>query len=76
LPFHASPGEAKTEDLECFCFSLVGSGVDVSNEFDIKIDHTEDQYLSINEQVKKDNPGYLFYLVINNKASNPLMAGV
>jgi hypothetical protein len=31
----------------------------------------EDQYLSINEQVKKENPGYLFYLVINNKASSP-----
>jgi hypothetical protein len=43
----------------------------VSNESDIKIDHTEDQYLSINEQVKKENPGYLFYLVINNKASSP-----
>jgi hypothetical protein len=57
--------------LVCFYFSSVGSGVDVSNESDIKIDNTEDQYLSINEQVKKENPGYLFYLVINNKASSP-----
>jgi hypothetical protein len=54
----------------CFYFSPVGSGVDVSNESDIKIDNTEDQYLSINEQVKKENPGYLYYLVINNKASS------
>jgi hypothetical protein len=43
----------------------------VSNESDIKIDHMEDQYLSLNEQVKKENLGYLFYLVINNKASSP-----
>jgi hypothetical protein len=57
--------------LVCFCFSPVGSGVDVSNESDVKIDNIDDQYLSINEQVKKENPGYLFYLVINNKASSP-----
>jgi hypothetical protein len=44
----------------CFCFSPVGSGVDVSNEPDVKINNTDDQYLSINEQVKKENPGYLF----------------
>jgi hypothetical protein len=56
----------------CFYFSPVGSGVDVSNESDIKIDNIEDQYLSIDEQVKKKNPGYLFYLVTNNKASSPL----
>jgi hypothetical protein len=43
----------------------------VSNESDIKIDHTEDQYLSINEQVKKENPGYLFYLVINKQGKQP-----
>jgi hypothetical protein len=55
----------------CFCFSPVGFGVDVSNEFDIKIDHTEDLYLSINEKVKKENPGDLYSLVINNKASSP-----
>jgi hypothetical protein len=54
-----------------FCFSPVGSGVDVSNASDVKINTTDDQYLSINEQVKKKNPGYLFYLVINNKASSP-----
>jgi hypothetical protein len=64
--------------LECcfpfpvsFCFSPVGSGVDVSNESDVKINNTDDQYLSINEQVKKENLGYLLYLVINNKASSP-----
>jgi hypothetical protein len=51
--------------LVCFCFSPVGSEVDVSNESDVRINNTYDQYLSINEQVKKKNPGYLFYLVIN-----------
>jgi hypothetical protein len=50
--------------FRCFCFSPVGSGVDVSNESDIKIDQMEDQYLYIDEQVKK-NLGFLFYLVIN-----------
>jgi hypothetical protein len=55
----------------CFCFSPVGSGVDVSSESDIKIDNIEDQYLSIDEQFKKKNPGYLYFLVINNKASSP-----
>jgi hypothetical protein len=45
--------------------------IDVSNASDVRIDNTEDQYLSIDEQVKKKNPGYLFYLVINNKASSP-----
>jgi hypothetical protein len=39
----------------------VGSGADVSNEFDIKIDNIDEQYLSINEQVKKKNPRYLLY---------------
>jgi hypothetical protein len=43
----------------------------VSNESDVKINNAEDQYLSINEQVKKENPGCLFYLVINNKTSSP-----
>jgi hypothetical protein len=57
--------------FRCFCFSPVGSGVDVSNDFDVKIDNTEDQYLSINEQVKKENPGYLFYLVINKQGKQP-----
>jgi hypothetical protein len=44
----------------------------VSNEPDVKITNINDQYLSINEQVKKKNPGYLYSLVINNKASSPL----
>jgi hypothetical protein len=55
----------------CFCFSPVGSRADVSNESDIKIDNTGGPILVINEQVKKENPGFLFYLVINNKASSP-----
>jgi hypothetical protein len=55
----------------CFYFSPVGSGVDVSSESDVKINNTDDQYLSINEQVKKKNPGFLLYMVINNKASSP-----
>jgi hypothetical protein len=44
----------------CFYFSPVGSGVDVSNESDVKINKIDDQYLTIDEQVKKKNPGYLF----------------
>jgi hypothetical protein len=55
----------------CFYFFPVGSGVDVSNESNVKIDHPEDQYLSINEQVKKKNPGYLFYLVVNKQGKQP-----
>jgi hypothetical protein len=43
----------------------------VSNESDVKINNTDDQYFSINEQVKKKNPGDLYSLVINNKASSP-----
>jgi hypothetical protein len=34
----------------------------VSNESDVKIDNTDDQYLSINEQVKKENPGYIYFI--------------
>jgi hypothetical protein len=62
--------------LVCFRFSPVGSGVDVSNETDIKIDNTEDQYLSINEQFKKENPGYLFYFGYqqpNHRTVDPLV---
>jgi hypothetical protein len=55
----------------CFCFSPVGSGVDVSIEPDVKINNTDDQYLSINEQVRKKNPGFLFYLVINKQGKQP-----
>jgi hypothetical protein len=33
----------------------------VSNESDVKIDNIEDQYLSIDEQVKKKNPGYVLF---------------
>jgi hypothetical protein len=43
----------------------------MSNASDINIDDTEDQYLSIDEQVKKKNPGYLFYLVINKQGKQP-----
>jgi hypothetical protein len=57
--------------LVCFYFYPVGSGVDVSNESDIKINDTEDQYLSIDEQVKKKNPGFLFYLVSNKQGKQP-----
>jgi hypothetical protein len=57
----------------CFYSYPVGSGVDVSNESDIKINNTDDQYLSINEQVKKENHGYLFYLVINKQGKQPLL---
>jgi hypothetical protein len=54
-----------------FCFSPVGSGVDVSNASDINIGDTEDQCLSIDEQFKKKNLGYLFYLVINKQGKQP-----
>jgi hypothetical protein len=47
--------------LVCFCFSLVGSRVDVSNESDVKINNTDDQYLSIDVRLKK-NPEDLFGL--------------
>jgi hypothetical protein len=55
----------------CFYFSPVGSGVDVSNVSDIKINNTDDQYLSINKQIKKENPGYLYSLVINKQGKQP-----
>jgi hypothetical protein len=55
-----------------FLLLPVGSGVDVSNESDIKINNTEDQYLSIDEQVKKKNPGYIYFIWLStNKASSP-----
>jgi hypothetical protein len=63
--------------IECFsfpvwfCFSPVGSRVDVSNESDVKINNTEDQYLFINEQVKKKNPGYLFYFGYQQQGKQP-----
>jgi hypothetical protein len=45
----------------------------VSNDSDVNIGDTEDQYLSIDIQFKKKFPEdlFLFYLVINNKASSP-----
>jgi hypothetical protein len=51
--------------------SPVGSGVDANNASDVKINTTDDKYLSINEQVQKKNPGYLFYLVINKQGKQP-----
>jgi hypothetical protein len=57
-----------------FCFSPVGSGVDVSNASDINIDDTEDQYLSIDEQFKKKNPEDLFlFLVINEQGKRLIL---
>jgi hypothetical protein len=49
----------------------VGSGVDVSNGSDVKFDNADDQYLSINEQVKKKNPGYLFYFGYQQQGKQP-----
>jgi hypothetical protein len=43
----------------------------VSNESDVKINNTEDQYLSINEQVKKKNPGYLLYFGYQQQGKQP-----
>jgi hypothetical protein len=45
----------------CFCFSLVGSGVDVSNASDINIDDTEDQYLSMEYYSRRRIPKIYFY---------------
>jgi hypothetical protein len=42
-------------------------------EFDIKINNTNDQYLFINEQVKKKNPGYLCYLSIHEQGKHNLI---
>jgi hypothetical protein len=45
--------------IECFllfgvsCFSSVGSGVDVSNKFEITINNIRDHYLVINKQGKQ-----------------------
>jgi hypothetical protein len=60
----------------CFCFSPVGSGVDVSNESDVRIniDDSEDQYLSIDIQFKKKNPEDLFlFLVINEQGKRLIL---
>jgi hypothetical protein len=57
-----------------FCFSPVGSRVDVSNASDINIDDTEDQCLSIDEQFKKKNPEDLFlFLVINEQGKRMIL---
>jgi hypothetical protein len=58
----------------CFYFSLVGSGVDVSNEPDVEINNIEDQYLSINVLFKKKNPEDLFlFLVINEQGKRLIL---
>jgi hypothetical protein len=57
--------------LVCFCFSPVGSGVYVSNESDVKIDNIEDQYLSIDEQVKKKNPRFILYFGYQQQGKQP-----
>jgi hypothetical protein len=56
----------------CFCFSSVGSGVNVSNDSDVKINNTDDQYLFINDQVKKKNPEYLLYFGYQQQGKQPL----
>jgi hypothetical protein len=55
----------------CFYFSPVGSGVDVSNASDVKINNIDDQYLSINEQVKKKKPGVLLYFGYQQQGKQP-----
>jgi hypothetical protein len=60
--------------LVCFCFSPVGSGVDVSNTSDINNDDIEDQSLSIDIQFKKKNPKDLFlFLVINEQGKRLIL---
>jgi hypothetical protein len=55
----------------CFCFSPVGSGVEVSNESDINNDDIEDQYLSIHVLFKKKNPeDLILFLVINEQGKH------
>jgi hypothetical protein len=51
--------------------SAVGSGVDANNASDVRINTTDDQYLFINEQVKKKNPGYLFYSGYQQQGKQP-----
>jgi hypothetical protein len=55
----------------CFYFSPVGSGVDVSNDSDVNIGDTEDQYLSIDIKFKKKNPEdlFLFWLSTTRQAA-------
>jgi hypothetical protein len=36
-----------------------------------RVGNIDDQYFPINEQVKKENPGYLFCLVINKQGKQP-----
>jgi hypothetical protein len=43
----------------------------VSNASDVRIDNIDDQYLSIDEQVKKKNPGYLFYSGYQQQGKQP-----
>jgi hypothetical protein len=44
----------------------------VSNASDVRIDNIGDQYLSINEQVKKkNNPGCLFYFGYQQQGKQP-----
>jgi hypothetical protein len=57
----------------CFCFSPVGSGVDVSNASDINIDDTEDQLFSVDIQFKKRNPEDLFLFLIINEQGKRLI---
>jgi hypothetical protein len=43
----------------------------VSNESDVKINNTDDQYLFIDEQVKKKNPGYLLCFGYQQQGKQP-----
>jgi hypothetical protein len=56
---------------DVFQLSPVGSEIDVSNASDVRIDNIDDQYLSIYEQVKKNNPGDLFYFGDQQQGKQP-----
>jgi hypothetical protein len=56
---------------DVFQLSPVGSEIDVSNASDVRIDNIDDQYLSINEQVKKNNPADLFYFGDQQQGKQP-----
>jgi hypothetical protein len=57
----------------CFTFPVFASSRSIEHELKIKIDNIDDQYLSIDEQVKKKNLGDLFYLGINKQGKHNLV---
>jgi hypothetical protein len=57
----------------CLTFLVFASSRSTEHELKIKIDNTDDQYLSIDGQVKKKNPRYLFKLGIEEQGKHNLV---